>query len=170
MNDTVGPWFIAQLKPNGINNALRNLHRQGFATFHPRQPVTRRLRNRLVTREEPVFPGYVFVTFDPATAPWRRINATLGIARLLTTLSLQPATVPPDFMAALRDRCTPEGLVKPPDVLSPGDLVRVRTGPFADVVSRIESLDSAGRVGLLLEVMGQAVRVSIRAEDLTREV
>lgn len=170
MNDSVGPWFIAQLKPNGINNALRNLQRQGFATFHPRQPVTRRLRNKLVTREEAVFPGYVFVGFDPVTAPWRRINATLGIARLLTTPSLQPAVVPSDFMAALWDRCGEDGLVKPPDVLAPGDKVRVRTGPFSDVVSRIESLDGAGRVGLLLEVMGQAVRVSIRAEDLTREV
>ena len=170
MIDTAESWFIAQLKPNGIGNALRNLDRQKFVTFHPRQTATRRIRDKLVTREEPVFPGYLFVTFDPATAPWRRINATLGIARLLTTPSLVPATVPPDFMAALMDRCMPDGLVKPPEVLSPGDLVRIRTGPFADTVSRIESLDRTGRVGLLLEVMGRAVRVTISPNNLNREV
>lgn len=169
MTDLAEPWYIAQLKPNGIGNALRNLERQKFVTFHPRQTATRRIRDKLVTREEPVFPGYVFVTFDPATAPWRRINATLGIARLLTTPSLQPATVPPAFMAALMERCTPEGLIKPPEVLAPGDLVRIRTGPFAEQVSRIESLDKAGRVGLLLEVMGQAVRVSVDPRNLSRE-
>jgi transcriptional antiterminator RfaH len=169
MNDQPILWFIAQLKPNGINNALRNLGRQGFAVFHPRQTATRRVRDKLVTREEPVFPGYLFVTFDPATAPWRRINATLGVARLLTTPSLQPATVPPAFMAALMTRFTPEGLVRPPEVLNPGDLVRIQTGPFADVVTRIESLDRDGRVGVLLEVMGQAVRVSLAAGTVSKE-
>lgn len=169
MTGSAENWFIAQLKPNGIANALRNLQRQGFATFHPRQTVTRRMRGKLVNRDEAMFPGYLFVGFDPASAPWRRINATLGITRLLTTPSLQPAMVPEAFMAALRARCMEDGLVKPPEVLAPGDLVRVRTGPFADVVSRIELLDGAGRVGLLLEVMGQAVRVSVRAENLSRE-
>lgn len=169
MADATENWYIAQLKPNGITNALRNLQRQGFATFHPRQTVTRRVRDRLVTRDDPVFPGYVFVGFDPVAAPWRRINATLGIARLLTTPSLQPATVPHDFMASLRARCDADGRVKPPEALAPGDLVRIRTGPFADAVTRIESLDREGRVRLLLEVMGQAVQVSVSTENLSRE-
>ncbi len=105
MTESSDPWFIVQLKPNGISNALRNLSRQGFGSFHPRQTATRRVRDKLVTREEPVFSGYLFVTFDVDTAPWRRINATLGVARLLTTPSLVPARVPEAFMAALRQRC-----------------------------------------------------------------
>jgi transcriptional antiterminator RfaH len=169
MTDNADDWFIAQLKPNGINNALRNLHRQGFITFHPRQSATRRLRDKLVTREEPVFPGYLFVTFDPETAPWRRINATLGIARLLTTPSLRPAAVPRAFMDTLRARCAPDGIVLPPEALGPGDLVRIRTGPFAETVTRIESLDRSGRVGVLLEVMGQAIRVTVAAENVMKE-
>ena len=110
------------------------------------------------------------MSFDPATAPWRRINATLGVARLLMTPSLRPAAVPAGFMGALMARCTPEGLVRPPESLAPGDVVRVMTGPFAETVSRIESLDRHGRVGLLLEVMGRAVRVTVPADSLTREV
>ena len=170
MTATTEPWFIAQLKPNGIGNALRNLHRQGFATFHPRQTATKRVRDRLVTRDEPVFPGYLFVTFDPATAPWRRINGTLGVARLLTTPSLVPAMVPADFMTALRQRCADDGLVRPPDVLVPGDVVRVVEGPFAETVSQIEALDRDGRIAILMDVMGQAVRVSLPAHSVTRDL
>jgi transcriptional antiterminator RfaH len=170
MTEFVDDWFIAQLKPNGINNALRNLQRQGFGTFHPRQSATRRVRDKLVTREEPLFPGYVFVTFDPEAAPWRRINATLGVARLLTTPSLRPAVVPRAFMDTLRARCTPDGVILPPEALGPGDLVRIRTGPFAETVTRIESLDRSGRVGVLLEVMGQAVRATLAAENVTKEM
>ena len=72
-------------------------------------------------------------------------------------------------MAALVSRFTPEGLIRPPEVLSPGDLVRIQTGPFADVVTRIESLDRDGRVGVLLEVMGQAVRVTMAAGTVRQE-
>jgi transcriptional antiterminator RfaH len=170
MTDRAEPWFIVQLKPNGISNALRNLHRQGFVTFHPRQTATRRMRDKLVTRDEPVFPGYLFVTFDVATAPWRRINATLGVARLLMTPSLAPARVPDAFMAALQQRCGPDGLVRPPEVLAPGDVVRVLTGPFAETVSRIEALDRDGRIAILMDVMGQAVRLSLRPENVARDV
>jgi transcriptional antiterminator RfaH len=123
-----------------------------------------------VTREEPVFPGYLFVTFDVDSAPWRRINATLGVARLLTTPSLVPARVPEAFMAALRQRCGPDGLVRPPEILAPGDVVRVLTGPFADTVSRIESLDRDGRIAILMDVMGQAVRVSLPPQSVTRDL
>jgi transcriptional antiterminator RfaH len=169
MTENTDPWFIVQLKPNGIANALRNLHRQGFGTFHPRQTATRRMRDKLVTREEPVFPGYLFVNFEVSTAPWRRINGTLGVARLLTTPSLVPARVPAAFMEALHRRCGPDGLVRPPDALAPGDVVRVVAGPFAETVSRIEALDRDGRIAILMEVMGQAVRLSLRPENVARE-
>ncbi len=169
MTDNVEPWFVVQLKSNGIANALRNLHRQGFVTFHPRQTATRRIRDKLVTREEPMFPGYLFVTFDVESAPWRRIRATLGVARLLTTPSLVPARVPDSFMAALRQRCGPDGMVRPPEVLVPGDVVRVLKGPFAGTVSRIEALDRDGRIAILMDVMGQAVRLSLRPESMARE-
>ncbi len=169
MPNTADGWFIVQLKPNGLGNALRNLDRQGFQSFLPRQTVTRRQRDKLVAREEPIFPGYLFVTFDPATTPWRRINGTLGVARLITTASLRPVMVPPAFMAGLFDRCSPDGILAPRPELEVGDIVRIRTGPFADVISQIDSLDRNGRVAILLEIMGQAVRISVPSENLSRE-
>ncbi len=59
------PWFIAQLKPNGGALAQRNLARQGITTFLPQQEITHRTNDKMVTRREAVFPGYIFVGFDP---------------------------------------------------------------------------------------------------------
>ena len=60
-------WFLAQLKPNCANIADKNLKRQGFQTFLPIEEETRKRNGKFVTAMRPLFPGYIFVTFDVAT-------------------------------------------------------------------------------------------------------
>jgi len=60
-------WFLAQLNPNCANIADKNLKRQGFQTFLPIEEETRKRNGKFVTAMRPLFPGYIFVTFDVAT-------------------------------------------------------------------------------------------------------
>jgi len=46
--------------------------------------------------------------------------------------------------------------------LTTGQSVRVLSGPFANFVGKLERLDGAGRVRVLLEMMGTAVPVALR--------
>jgi transcription antitermination factor NusG len=46
--------------------------------------------------------------------------------------------------------------------LTPGQSVRILSGPFVDFVGTLELLDDAGRVRVLLEMMGTAVPVTLR--------
>ena len=41
--------------------------RQGFQTFLPMEEETRQRNGKFVTAMRPLFPGYIFVTFDVAT-------------------------------------------------------------------------------------------------------
>ena len=59
-------WFLAQFKPNCANIADKNLKRQGFQTFLPMEEETRKRNGKFVTAMRPLFPGYIFVTFDVA--------------------------------------------------------------------------------------------------------
>jgi transcription antitermination factor NusG len=45
--------------------------------------------------------------------------------------------------------------------------VRILTGQFANFVGTLERLDDAGRVRVLLEMMGTAVPVSLRRSALS---
>ncbi len=45
--------------------------------------------------------------------------------------------------------------------LTTGQTVRILSGPFANFVGMLERLDDAGRVRVLLEMMGTAVPVAI---------
>jgi hypothetical protein len=51
-------WFLAQIRPNSAQIALRNLARQGFVTFFPQEEGTRRSRGRFEPVLKPLFPGY----------------------------------------------------------------------------------------------------------------
>lgn len=158
-------WFLAQVKPNAARIAERNLRRQGFATFLPLEDGTRRMRGRFVGTARPLFPGYVFVAFDPGAGFWRAINATGGITRLVSFGGM-PAPVPPAIMEGLLDRCDPTGRLRPPMKLQPGDPVRLVAGPFAELMGRIEAIAPERRVWVLIEIMGRQTRVAVEPDQL----
>ena len=62
-------WSLIQFKPNSHRLAERNLHRQGFDTFLPKQKITRIKASRFVGDLKPLFPGYMFVSVNPELAP-----------------------------------------------------------------------------------------------------
>lgn len=160
-------WYLAQLKPNSHRIAERNLLRQGFEVFLPMAEVTRRQAGRFIQSLAPLFPGYIFIAFNPAESGWRSVNATLGITRLVN-LGGAPATVPDALVESLRARCNPDGLVVPLEDIVEGQEVRLTKGPFAEFIARVETIDPDRRVWLLIELMGQSTRVSVPHEDVRR--
>jgi transcriptional antiterminator RfaH len=158
-------WLLAQVKPGGYELAARNLKRQRFVPFMPKRMQRVTAGRKQVDRPRPLFPGYVFVGAFEAS-PWRAIHGTYGISRLVTRGGGVPQPVPQDLIDALRARCGPDGLLLPPRAFSPGDAVRVLTGPFAELVARVEHMKEAERVAVLVEMMGQAVRIEVSAETL----
>lgn len=155
------PWFVAQLRPQGLTRAISHLHRQGFETFAPELTATTvKAKTRRQTRK-PLFPGYLFVSFDPNARGWTAINATRGIARLILNDPRKPAPLPADLMTGLIGRCDSTGLLLPPADLRIGDRIRVLAGPFADLVTQIETLPDQDRIGVLIDLMGRKVRTSL---------
>jgi transcriptional antiterminator RfaH len=117
-------------------------------------------------RLTPLFPGYIFVSFDPDNAPWRSINGTLGVRRLLGS-DARPQPTPPDLVPTLAGRCQ-NGLLEV-HPFSAGDAVRILSGPFADRIAVIEGMHAADRVRVLLEIMGTFARVDLAPTDLAVE-
>lgn len=159
------PWYLAQLKPNCAGIAQRNLARQGFAVFLPLERTTRRQGKRLVTVRRPYFPGYVFVGTHGAASPWRAIQSTQGIARLVR-FGIEPAPVPRALVAELQQACDAEGCIALQAALTAGDNVHITHGPFASFIGQVENCAPEDRAWVLIDVMGQATRVSLPRRDL----
>jgi len=165
---TLTPWYLAQIKPNSYRIAGRNLKRQGFFVFSPTQKETRKRAGRFISVVLPLFSGYLFVSFAPKSAPWRAINSTYGVCRLVTLGQTAPRPVPPDLISGLMLRCDRGGLLLPPAILAPGDKVRLTSGPFAGFVTQVETISADQRVWVLLDIMGRAAKVAVLAQCLQK--
>ena len=161
-------WFVAQLKPQGLKRAEENLTRQGFKSFCPKRLESRLQGGRRISKQTPLFPGYLFVSVGTQANCWKAINATRGVSRLLITDPRTPVPLPHEFMAGLMARCDEHGLIGPPTDLDVGDTVRVVSGAFADTIAKIETLQDGERLQILMELMGQKARVSVSQHSVER--
>ena len=159
-------WHVAQTLSRAEPLAERHLTRQGFLSFCPRFAKLRRHARRVDQVLTPLFPGYLFVRFDPERDQWRCINGTYGVSRLVGPPGGMPQAMPTNAMEALFDRCA-QGLVRQIlPAFTPGQQVRLIAGPFADQLVTIEALDAKQRVRVLLDILGQQRPVSVAVGDL----
>src|SRR3546814_12627785 len=96
-------WYVAQTQAQGEERARLNLERQGFRTYLPRYRRERRHARRRDVVKAPLFPGYIFIELDLEQSPWRSINGTFGVTRLVFHAHT-PAAVPPVIVADIQAR------------------------------------------------------------------
>lgn len=160
-------WHVVHTQPNGEARAVENLARQGFAPFLPlyRRRIRHARRTSVVAR--PLFPRYLFVSFDPLDTRWRAINGTFGVAHLLVRGEL-PLTVPAGVVEAIRARVDDDGFVRlnPAPRFVQGQRVQITEGAFAQSTGLFQHMTDGERVVLLLDLLGRQVRVSLPAESV----
>lgn len=154
-------WHLLLCKPNQNRIACRHLSRMGFELFMPLEAVERRSRGKVWVDLRPVFAGYVFIDTGERPDCWRRIRATPGVAQLVGLHHGAPARVPGPVVAGLMARCDTDGVLQPDTDFTPGEQIRITSGPFADFVARIEHVDAERRIHLLLDLLGTKTPVSL---------
>ena len=165
MGCQMNQWYLIQFKPNSHRLAERNLHRQGFDTFLPMQKITRRKASRFVSDLKPLFPGYMFLSVNSELAPWRSINSTIGVSKLVS-FEGKPKPLPLQLISGLMLRCDASGVLLSPKSLRAGDSVEMLTGPFANFIATVDTIDPEQRIWVLMDFMGQKTRMQVTADQL----
>jgi transcription antitermination factor NusG len=93
------------------------------------------------------------------------VNGTRGVVRLLMQGGT-PQPVPKGIVEGLEARTREDGTIDLRSALKIGGTVRIVDGPFAEFVGTLEHLDAAGRVRVLLALLGRSVSVALRSEAL----
>ncbi len=161
-------WYLVQIKPNSHAIAERNLKQQGFMTFQPSIEETVKRSGKFITQSRPLFSGYMFVCVGQNSTPWRAINSTYGVSKLVTLGGSKPKVVPEKLIVNLMSRCNDKGRLLPPTALHIGDEVRVTSGPFVDFVSKIEKISLDERVWVLLDILGGEVKVAVSCKNVQK--
>ena len=158
-------WYVARTQPHAERHAVANLEKQDFPTFCPRFRKSRRHARRVESVLVPLFPSYIFVQLDLARDRWRSVNGTRGVTYMIMQGEM-PQAVAPGIVESLQLRMRADGTVDLTPRLEIGRSVRVAYGPFADFVGTLQQLDSAGRVRVLLCLLGRSVSVALNGEAL----
>ena len=115
--------------------------------------TTQRQNNKFLLKNVYVFPGYMFVCFDPRIITWTKINNTYGVSQILT-FNKKPSEISSDLILELKTRY---GINKNPnqkEKLKKGDSIKFYTGPFSDLIAKVESVNENNRILVLLESGG----------------
>ena len=154
-------WYLVHTLPHNERRAQLHLGAQGFRTHFPTIQKTIRHARRLRTVRVPLFPRYIFLILDLARDRWLSVQSTVGVSCLYSCED-RPVPVPEGIVETLIENTDEANLALFTSGLTTGQSVRILSGPFANFVGKLERLDAAGRVRVLLEMMGTEVPVAVR--------
>ncbi len=158
-------WYVAHTRPRAESQAIYHLEMQGYRVFCPRYRRTVRHARKAKSVLAPLFPNYLFVHLDISRDQWRAVNSTRGVARLLMWGDA-PQPVPNGVIDGLQSQMRADGAMDWIYKLKIGTAVRIAEGPFAEFLGTLEYLDAAGRVRVLLDLLGRSVPVALHCKAL----
>jgi transcriptional antiterminator RfaH len=169
ISDARAAWYVVQVKRCRETRVVRHLALKAVPTFLPFVEVNGARRGQRRPHLEPLFPGYLFVQMaqrsrDPAC--WQTVRWSPGVRSILGCGEV-PVPVPDEVMAELQSRVAELGFIRPGPRFSGGTRVRIRNGPLAGLEAVFDRpMSRAGRVRVLLELLGQQRAVEVDEVDL----
>ena len=155
-------WYAIYTQPRNEERAKEHLARQGFDVFLPRYLKRRSHARRVTVGPAPLFPRYLFVSFDASQQRWRAIRSTRGVIDMVSNGDT-PVPVPEAVINEIESRRDADGFVVVARHLGlkRGSRIRIDAGPFAAYEAIFESQRDADRVVALLSLMGREVVVQL---------
>ena len=153
-------WYLLQTKPNKHQIAFSHLERQNFEIFSPLVIKTTKKGIKFVTLLKPLFPSYLFIGTEMDTIPWKSINATRGVSKLVT-LDGKHRPLDKKIIEGIRCRCDQNGILQRVDTIKPGDLIKIERGPFADFICSVDRISDKERAWVLINILQQKIRTTV---------
>lgn len=167
------PWYVVQTHQKKESVADKNISNQGFETFLPTCVEQTIRRGEKRERTQPLFPGYMFVEFDPDQDRWFSILHTYGVKRLFSVIPvtkdkdysyIRPLSIPTSIITSLKKQVVPDpSPIK--QVIARGTRLRITKGHF-EGREGICQMSSTKRVILLMQVMNGELEVSFTADSV----
>ena len=156
-------WYAAYTSAHHEKRVAEQLRVRAVEYYLPLYSSVRQWKDRRVTLQLPLFPGYVFVRL--ALRDRLRVQQIPGLARLVG-FNGTPASLPEEEMQALRTGLDNGVCGAPHRVLTTGRKVRVKNGPMAGLQGILRRCKSRARLVVSLELIQRAMFVEIDEADI----
>lgn len=155
-------WYAVYTQPRNELLASEHFARQGFEIFFPRYLKRRSHARRIDFVPAPLFPRYLFISFDMHELGGRVVRSTRGVVDLVRN-GLDPVKLPSGIVDDIRARQGADGFVDLSHQfhVSRGARIRIDAGPFAEYEAIFEAHRDKDRIVALLSLLGRKVVVEL---------
>jgi transcription antitermination factor NusG len=156
-------WYAIRTCSNHEKRVACELGARDIEHFFPVYASVRRWRDRRVTLDLPLFPGYMFVRLA--------LRDRLGVLQIPSVVCLVgfggiPAALPDEEMGILRAGLSERLRAQPHPFLTVGRRVRITGGPFSGLEGVLERKKNNLRVIVSVELIRRSVALDVDAADL----
>lgn len=165
----MNPWYLLYCKRSEQERAEQNLKNQGVECYYPQVYIDKVRRGKRSAILEPLFPNYVFASFDPEEISFTTIRSTRGVADFVRQ-GKYPKEVPLELIQELRNHENSEQLQdKLSDFIKDGDTVEVVSGQFAGIEAIYKASDGEYRSILLIKLLNKDVEISAENKEIRKK-
>ena len=151
-------WYLVKTKSKQEDIAILNLENQNFHVYCPFVLI----RNK----NEVLFPGYIFIQLDKDTQNWSPIRSTKGVLHFVR-FGLSYAKIPDNIIEFIKtNQLNTAEKLKNINKFKSGDKVQITDGVFKNCIAIFKSYKSDERVILLMNILGQQQKLTIKQESL----
>jgi len=156
-------WYAAYTSANHEKRVAEQLGVREVEYFLPLYASQRRWKDRRVTLELPLFPGYVFVRMTLRER--LRVMQVPGVARLVG-FNGTPAALPKEEIETLQKSLGNGIHAEPHPYLTIGRRVRITAGPLAGMEGVLQRRKGSFRLVISIELIQRSVAVDADAADV----
>lgn len=156
-------WYAAYTSANHERSVATQLGVRGVEHFLPTYSSVRRWKDRRVTLNLPLFPGYVFVRM--AMRERALVVQVPGVARLVG-FNGGPTPLPVEEIEGLKRGLVSGMRAEPHPFLKMGRRVRVRTGPLEGLEGIVVRWKNGRRLVICLELIERAMAVDLDSAEV----
>ncbi len=156
-------WYVVLTKPKQELRARDHLIQQDADVFLP-EICTEIVRNgRRSKLQQPLFPGYLFISCaenDPLLSKIRSTRGVRGLLRFGTDI----ITVQSALIDDLKRRC--QALADGETLFKEGQAVKIQSGPFREYDAIFHQYDGEKRAIVFLSILNQQQKLVLDLQDL----
>jgi len=167
-------WYLLYCKSRAETRAVHNLALQDIQTYLPTIGESKVVKGESTVKRIPLFPGYIFIYFDPQITSVARIHSTRGVGQIvgcselmtaidgsiIDSIKMREHEILSELLPGLQLEQHLDTEADFP-AINPGDKVRFTEGPFADLEGIFDEQNGDKRCHVLFEIMGQKKKISV---------
>lgn len=156
-------WYVAHLLSNREKRAAEELRLRSVEHFLPLYSSVRQWKDRRVTLELPLFPGYLFVRIRLSER--MTVLGVPSVARLVGFAGL-PVALPDAEIDALREKLAGGVRAAPCAYLAVGRRVRVTRGPLQGLEGFLVERRQKSRIVISMDAIRRSISVDVEASEV----